>query len=280
MEQVSAVMTLNARSVVDAASRSIAIPRLLVSVRSWGEATVAIEGGAQILDVKEPARGSLGMADPAVIREIAHQIGVAECALPLSIALGELRDWIGRNDWPALPEEVTFAKLGLSDLADTNDWQSAWGQVRADFDRQRRVPLSWVAVVYADQQAACSPSHQEILAAAASTRCAGLLIDTYVKSDRSLTDFVSVPDLIETAERCHTQGMFLALAGRLDMESLAGIGMVNADVIAIRSAACRKGDRTGTIDAGRVSEFREAVAQAWRFNGPAKSFDNSISNPH
>lgn len=262
-------MTVNSQRVVDAASRSVAVPRLLVSVRSWAEAAVAIEGGTQILDVKEPARGSLGMADPGVIREIARQIRVAGCSLPLSIALGELRDWIGRDDWPSLPEEVTFAKLGLSELAAISDWQSVWRQVRADFDRQRTVPLSWVAVVYADQQAARSPGHEEILVEASSTGCAGLLIDTYVKSDRSLTDFVPVPSLIETAERCHSRGMFLALAGRLGLGSLAGIGMVNADVIAIRSAACRQGDRTGMIEAGRVSEFREAMAQVWRFKGPA-----------
>lgn len=279
MEQVRAVMTLNSQRMVDAASRSIAVPRLLVSVRSSAEAAVAIEGGAQILDVKEPARGSLGMADPTVIREIARQIQVAGSTLPLSIALGELRDWIGRNDWPSFPEQVTFAKLGLSDVAATSDWQSAWLQVRANFDRHRTVPLSWVAVVYADQQAARSPCHEEILAAAASTGCAGLLIDTYVKSDRSLTDFVTVPAMVETAERCHSLGMFLALAGRLDMGSLAGIGMVHADVIAIRSAACRKGDRTGTIDAGRVSDFRDAIVQVWRSKGSTKSFDvpNSTS---
>ena len=36
--------------------------QLLVSVRSPAEALAALEGGAALIDVKEPARGSLGRA--------------------------------------------------------------------------------------------------------------------------------------------------------------------------------------------------------------------------
>ena len=40
--------------------------RLLVSVRSAAEAEVALGAGADLIDVKEPSRGSLGAADPAL----------------------------------------------------------------------------------------------------------------------------------------------------------------------------------------------------------------------
>ena len=36
----------------------------LVSVRSPEEALAALEGGADLIDVKEPSRGPLGAADP------------------------------------------------------------------------------------------------------------------------------------------------------------------------------------------------------------------------
>ena len=39
-------------------------PSLLVSVRCVDEVAAAIEGGAEIIDVKEPSHGSLGMALP------------------------------------------------------------------------------------------------------------------------------------------------------------------------------------------------------------------------
>ena len=44
--------------------------KLLVSVRCAEEATAALAGGADIIDVKEPRRGSLGRADDRVIREV------------------------------------------------------------------------------------------------------------------------------------------------------------------------------------------------------------------
>src|SRR3712207_1522808 len=44
--------------------------RLLVSVRSAAEAGTALEGGADIVDAKEPARGPLGAVDPVTIAEI------------------------------------------------------------------------------------------------------------------------------------------------------------------------------------------------------------------
>ena len=37
--------------------------RLLVSVRNASEARAAINGGADVIDIKEPDHGPLGMAD-------------------------------------------------------------------------------------------------------------------------------------------------------------------------------------------------------------------------
>ena len=45
-------------------------PRLLVSVRNADEAIAALAGGAHVIDVKEPERGSLGAADTSAIAEI------------------------------------------------------------------------------------------------------------------------------------------------------------------------------------------------------------------
>jgi Uncharacterized protein conserved in archaea len=42
-------------------------PSLLVSVRCVDEVAAAIEGGAKIIDVKEPSHGSLEMALPETL---------------------------------------------------------------------------------------------------------------------------------------------------------------------------------------------------------------------
>ena len=60
--------------------------RLLISVADAAEARIALEGDADIIDVKDPARGTLGSADSAVLREVVEVVGAAR---PVSAALGD-----------------------------------------------------------------------------------------------------------------------------------------------------------------------------------------------
>ena len=48
---------------------------VLVSVRDAAEAEEALVGGAAVIDVKDPARGSLGAAAPATVAAVARAVG-------------------------------------------------------------------------------------------------------------------------------------------------------------------------------------------------------------
>ena len=241
-------------------------PLLLVSVRSPEEASAALRGGADILDVKEPRRGSLGMADIEVIAAIALQLADSNhdqapraTPIPLSVALGEVHDWRDARSIPPLPEAVTFAKLGLSHLAPHNNWSDEWLRVRHSFEERRTAQLNWVAVAYADADAATSPPIDDVLTAAIDTNCSGLLIDTFTKTGLTLTDCCHITSLAVLAERCHSAGLFLALAGRLTRESLPALCRIPADVLAIRSAACEAATREGRVTESAVANFRMAM---------------------
>ncbi|MEX0885938.1 MAG: (5-formylfuran-3-yl)methyl phosphate synthase, partial [Phycisphaeraceae bacterium] len=45
-------------------------PGLLVSVRNVAEARAAMAGGADVIDIKEPAAGALGAASPTTIQQV------------------------------------------------------------------------------------------------------------------------------------------------------------------------------------------------------------------
>jgi (5-formylfuran-3-yl)methyl phosphate synthase len=240
------------------AGRSVS--RLLVSVRSCEEAAAAIDGGTDILDIKEPSRGSLGMSDIGGIRSIAEFVARACPAVPVSAALGELSEWRRPTvDIPRLPDELTFAKLGLSGLGSKPEWRTEWLQVRNLFDKQRARRIAWVAVAYADERIAQSPPLDEIITAALETDCAGLLIDTFSKSGRTLTDCIDAATLRSFADRCHSAGLFFALAGSLGETSLKDLVDVEADVIAIRTAACENQRRDGRICPNQVAAFRRSL---------------------
>jgi len=236
-----------------------AVPRLLVSVRSQEEAEIAMAGGADILDIKEPKLGSLGMASMAEIIAISQHPGRdLRPAVPLSVALGELTDWSG-SAIPSLPAGIQFAKLGLSRCSRVSNWVTEWLRVRAEFDKRSNSKLHWVAVAYADASAAAAPGIRSISEAAIKTGCAGLLIDTWTKDGRSLLDELDVSLLSSIAETCHKSGLFLALAGRLSSDMLPALRDVRADVLAIRSAGCRGSNRTAELDSSKVTEFRHRI---------------------
>ena len=98
--------------------------QLLVSVRSADEARTALAGGASIIDVKEPDHGSPGQAPWSVWRDV-HT--VVSTAAAISVALGELPDWLGPR-CPIPPSQawagISFCKLGLAET-DVN-WQKTW----------------------------------------------------------------------------------------------------------------------------------------------------------
>src|SRR5438876_8959932 len=89
---------------------------LLVSVRSAAEAATVLDGGAALVDVKEPARGSLGRADDEVRAEVR---AVLAGRVPMSIALGELG--VSLDPGPDLAG-IAFAKWGLAGCVDL-EWQ-------------------------------------------------------------------------------------------------------------------------------------------------------------
>ena len=61
--------------------------QLLVSVRSASEVEPALAGGADIIDAKEPANGSLGAVSPATLSRVASRVPAFQ---ELSIALGDV----------------------------------------------------------------------------------------------------------------------------------------------------------------------------------------------
>jgi uncharacterized protein (UPF0264 family) len=61
--------------------------KLLVSVRSVEEALLVATGGADFIDLKEPAQGALGGLPEATVRAIVHALRGSGCTLPIR--------WIG-----------------------------------------------------------------------------------------------------------------------------------------------------------------------------------------
>ncbi len=237
--------------------------QLLVSVRNAVEAIAAIEGLADIVDVKEPAHGSLGCATPEIIVEVATAVrSHSDAAQTLSLALGELAEW-REGDRALLHDAIAtarpqFLKLGLAgagSVQNADSWIREWQGVRDSISG----PHVWVAVAYADHENADSPNAESVLHAAIETNCGILLIDTCAKNGTSLLDHLTLNQLLAIRRATSQHGIKLALAGRVTLSNLTLLLSIQADIIAVRGAVCENGDRRSSISGELVNEFRAAV---------------------
>jgi hypothetical protein len=220
-----------------------------VSVRDADEAEIAVEAGADWIDVKEPDRGALGRSDVATIEGVIARVAGRR---PVSAAVGEL-DALS----PHVVEQISkiaglrLVKIGLAGVAGSPNWMSRWRRAVARF---RCAEVSVAAVAYADWERAGAPPPYEVLAHAHG-HCQALLIDTFDKRGRP-TPELFIPevlaDLIGVARR---RGMLTVVAGRLRGDLLHQAVLADPDFVGVRGAVCR-GERTASVDGQLVRAAR------------------------
>jgi uncharacterized protein (UPF0264 family) len=209
-----------------------------------------VAGGADIIDVKEPSRGSLGCADVSVWQAVRASV---PSSIPVSVALGELNEWLGqeprripRSAWSG----IEYCKLGLAGAP--SDWVERWAGVRRELRNGASSFPDWVAVVYLDWQAARAPHPDAIIdAALGPSEFPVVLFDTWSKSAKVLLD----QSWKRRVERVRDSGRKSALAGSLDLAAIDRLRAWQPDILAVRGAACAGGDRLRRIQADRVASL-------------------------
>jgi (5-formylfuran-3-yl)methyl phosphate synthase len=231
--------------------------RLLVSVVSAEEARRAIAGGADIVDVKDPRKGALGAPAPRVLSEVVHVVGGA---VPISVALGDLPDL----PHPAALAGVAYVKVGLRGAGGLDRAASVMSAVADAVGPHTAV----IAATYADAHTLDPPALApgELPELVARTRIAGALVDTFLKDGRGLYGWLTEVELAELVERTRAAGATFGVAGQLRPGELR---RVDADVVGVRSAVCRGGDRTSSLDAELVAAAVAEVRQSGVIRVPA-----------
>jgi uncharacterized protein (UPF0264 family) len=226
-------------------------PRLLVSVRSAAEAEAALEGGADVIDVKEPARGPLGRADEAVLEQVLRQVAGRR---PVSAALGELTL---DSRLPGLPG-LAYVKWGLAGWPAASPWPQVLRQKMEAADRPAGPQV--VLAAYADWPAAAAPPLELVCTLAWQRPGSVLLLDTFTKVlPLTLLSWLPTSRLAALCARCRAARVRVALAGSLGLAHLPALVEARPDWIAVRGAVCA-GGRQGAVSAARVRQLAERLA--------------------
>jgi (5-formylfuran-3-yl)methyl phosphate synthase len=235
--------------------------RLLVSVMDAVEAVLAVDAGADIVDLKDPAEGSLGAPRPGTILAVRR---VLPEHVPVSVAIGDL---------PHLPGTAALAARGAAECGAAFVKVGLWGSsteaeavalLRAVRDAVADRPgVAVIAGAYADAERLPSrPLPPRLIArAAAAAGVAGCLVDTGIKDGRGLLHWLAPDAIAGIVAEARAAGLLCAVAGSLAADDIAAVRALGPDIVGVRSAACRDGRRDGALDPARVRRLH-AVCRA------------------
>ena len=231
--------------------------KLLVSPINTTEAKAALDGGADIVDVKNPKEGSLGANFPWMIRAVIEAI---ESKKPVSATIGDFNFKPGTASLAALGAATSgadYIKIGLYDIQTTDQAEELLSNVVRSIKGYDSNKFA-VAAAYADYRRINSISPLLLPAVGAKVGADVVMIDTGIKDGRSLFEFMSEEELTRFVDDARDLGLTTALAGTIKFEDLDVLRRINPDILGIRGVVCG-GDRNDEIKQELVEEFKSKM---------------------
>ncbi|MHA1125197.1 MAG: (5-formylfuran-3-yl)methyl phosphate synthase [Candidatus Heimdallarchaeota archaeon] len=235
--------------------------KLLVSPISLEEAIECVKGRADIIDVKNPAEGSLGANFPWIIQTIRKEIPLS---IPVSATIGDVPFKPGSVALAALGAiycGVSYVKVGLPQIHNVAEGVEIMSAVKKTVETFQS-PVKIVVAGYAEGESNGFIDPLLIPDIAAQSSCEVAMLDTFSKENgKSLFDYLSIDILTEFISKAKEYNLTTALGGSLKIEHIPLLKELQPDIIGIRGAACEQGDRiNGSIKAELITNFlREMV---------------------
>ena len=229
--------------------------KLLISIKEPGEILDAVDGGADIIDVKNTERGSLGLPSLSVAREVALRIGkLREKSAPLG-DVDHYDEYLAYTAYVLSELGYDYVKVGIK----TNSREEAiW--IGHEVVNAVSHNVKVVLVGYADFQKFNTLSPLDIIDIANYVGADGVMIDTLGKGEYSTFDILTPQYLSEFVSKAKRYGLFAALAGGLRIEHISKAVHLGFDVIGVRTAACQ-GGRNGRVRRDLVMELRRKILE-------------------
>ena len=220
---------------------------MLASVTNIDEALMVLNAGANIVDLKDPAKGALGALDSAQVRKIRTKIGPQPV---LSATIGDL---------PMAPDTILGA---VNEMASTGvdyvkigffpggDWMGAINALA----EPAQAGIRLVAVFFGDTEI-----NIEWVAHLANAGFSGAMIDTQDKNSGSLTAVCSKATLESFVNAVQTHQLLCGLAGSLKKNDIPQLLELAPDYLGFRSALCVRNQRTKSLDETEVRAIRMLI---------------------
>ncbi|WP_342304121.1 (5-formylfuran-3-yl)methyl phosphate synthase [Methanolobus sp. ZRKC5] len=231
--------------------------KLLISPINPEEAIASHEGGADIVDVKNPKEGSLGANFPWIISSVKEAI---KSEKPISATIGDFNFKPGTASLAALGAAVAgadYIKVGLYDVQTEGQALEMLTNITKavkDFDPEKKV----VASGYSDYERINSINPQLLPAVGAKAGVDVVMVDTGIKDGRSTFEFMDEEALTVFTAAIREVGLLSAIAGSLIFDDIPVLKRIQPDIIGVRGMVCG-GDRDDCIRAELVEKLKNEM---------------------
>jgi len=233
------------------------MPQLLISVTSVKEAQIALQCGADIIDLKDPAQGALGALPLGIIEDVVtfiHAKGQAEKRV-ISATVGDLpmQPQLLREQVMALSQtKVDIVKIGF--FRDRNGGFADYQPCLDALMPLARSATLLVAVLFVEYEYPDS-----LLSAIKNAGFYGVMLDTTDKNGATFLDYFSADEMKKLAERVQAQDLLFGLAGSLNFQHVAIVREIAPDYIGFRGGVCINNQRKSVLDPERIKAIRKVL---------------------
>lgn len=228
---------------------------LLVSVQNMAEALEADRGGADIIDVKNLQEALVGSGHPDLVEEVRRRIPAEK---HVSVTLGVVPNQAGTVAMAARAAgmlNATSVKVGFCET----DYDTALDILKESRRALRGYDTKLIGSLFADNQLFGGLEPRQMVKLARESECDGFLIDTLTKDGRNLFDFIPENELRQMVLEAKQYGLSTALSGHLRLSDLDELARINPDIVGVRGAVCRSGERDAAVAAEAVAHFKHEL---------------------
>ena len=221
---------------------------MLASVRDLEEAKLVYEGGADIIDLKEPNDGALGAVPLQRIHRVVDDLW-EKCVI--SATIGDLpADYIKINEKVIQTAEtgVDYVKVGMFSERHIET-------CLPNLIHCTNKGIAVIAVFFADMEFDINFA----IRIAADARLKGVMLDTARKGSGSLLTYKNIMQLEYFVNRAKQNDLLTGLAGSLTIKDIPALLKASPDYIGFRTALCDSNLRIGSLNTNAIYSVRQSI---------------------
>lgn len=220
---------------------------MLASVNCMDEARLVMAENVAIIDLKQPAFGSLGALNCKLVRQIVAEIN-GQC--PVSATIGDLpmQPELIFNAVTEMAEAgVNYVKVGFFSAENQNEVVNKLAALTHT--------VNLIAVLFAD----CNPEFG-LIDKLISAGFKGIMLDTQDKTKSSLTGVMAKSEIAQFVGHVKSRQAICGLAGSLTLQDIPLLLPYKPDYLGFRGAICDQNIRSGRINLQSVQNIKQSIS--------------------